>query len=110
MIVERFLLWTQTAPLQRRVEAAHALARGFLVSPLAPAERDQVEAAMTVLLDDAAGEVRLALAEELAGSEQAPHHIILSLARDKAPIAAVVAERSPLILDSELVDMIGSRD
>lgn len=110
MIVERFLLWARTAPVARRTEAAHALARGYLLSPLAPAERDQVEAAMTVLLDDSALEVRLALADALAASEQAPHHIILLLAADKPAVAAIVAERSPLLLDSELVDMIGGAD
>ncbi len=78
------------------------------MSPMFPGERDEVEAAMTVLLDDTAAEVRLALAEELAPSEQAPHHIILSLAADKPHIAAVVAELSPLILDTELVDMIAT--
>lgn len=110
MIVERFLLWTQTAPVARRAEAAHALARGYLRSPLSPEERGQVEAAMTVLLDDTATEVRMALADALAASDQAPHHMILSLAADNPAIAAVVAERSPLILDSELVDMVGTRD
>jgi uncharacterized protein (DUF2336 family) len=108
MIVERFLQWARTAPVARRAEAAQALARAYLDSPLQPEQRDQVEAAMTVLLDDGAAEVRLALAEELAEHDHAPHHIILSLASDSPPIAGIVAERSPLILDSELVDMIGA--
>jgi uncharacterized protein (DUF2336 family) len=107
-IVERFLNWAQTAPVARRREAAAMLARGFLVSPLTPEERDEVEAAMTVLLDDPALDVRLALARELARSDRAPHHVILSLAVDKAPVAALVAEHSPLILDTELVDMVAS--
>jgi uncharacterized protein (DUF2336 family) len=108
MIVERFLQWARTAPVDRRAEAAQALARAYLTSPLTPEQREQVDAAMTVLLDDSAAEVRLALAVELAPAECAPHHIILSLAADKPWIAALVAEHSPLILDSELVDMIGA--
>jgi uncharacterized protein (DUF2336 family) len=96
--------------MTRRQEATHVLARAYLVSPLSPEERDQLEAAMTVLLDDSAIEVRLALAEELAASELAPHHIILALTADKTPVASYVAERSPLILDSELVDMAATRD
>ena len=106
--MERFLQWARTAPLARRSQAAHALARAYLLSPMSPEERDEIEAAMTVLLDDTAAEVRLALAKELAPSEQAPHHLILSLAADKPHIAAVVAEHSPLILDTELVDMIAT--
>ena len=108
-IVERFLAWAQGAPVARRREAASALARSFLFSPLITEERDQVEAAMTVLLDDPAIEVRLALAEILAASEQAPHHLILGLAADKDAVAALVAEKSPLLLDSELVDMLAER-
>lgn len=64
---------------------------------------------MTVLLDDSAIEVRLALARELAESELAPQHLVLSLAADKDPVAALVARLSPLILDSELVDIVAMR-
>lgn len=110
VIVERFLLWARTAPVARRSEAAAALARAYLFSSLNEDQRDQVEAAMTVLLDDGAPEVRFALAEELGASDLAPHHIILSLAADRPAIAGIVVERSPLILDSELVDLIAGRD
>jgi uncharacterized protein (DUF2336 family) len=108
-IVEQFLNWTRRAPMERREDAARALARSYLLSPLAPEERDQVEAAMTVLLDDGAVAVRMVLAEELARSEQAPQHLIMSLAADKDAVAAVVAAHSPLILDSELVDIVATR-
>ena len=110
VLVERFLLWARTAPIVGRSEAAAALARAYLHSPLDPDQRDEVEAAMTVLLDDCAAEVRLALAEELGHSDGAPHHIILSLAADRSPIAAIVIKGSPLLLDSELIDLIATRD
>ena len=109
-IVERFLHWARTAPVARRCDAAEALARGYLVSPMTPQERDDVEAAMTVLLDDPAPEVRQALAGVLAESDLAPHHVILALAADAPAIATIVVERSPVILDSELVELLGSRD
>ena len=108
-IIERFLNWTREAPALSRADAAHALARAFLVSPLSPHGRDEVETALTVLLDDPALDVRLALADVLASSEKAPQHIILTLAADKDAVASLVAERSPLILDSELVDMAATR-
>jgi len=110
MIVDRFLQWARTASLARRTQAAGAIARAYLVSPLSPVEREQVEAAITVLLDDSSPDVRFVLAEALAASEQAPHHVILTLAADRPPIAALVAEKSPLILDSELVDMVATGD
>lgn len=108
-IVEQFLNWARRASAARRVEAAGALARSYLLSPLSQEDRDQVEAAITVLLDDSAIEVRLALAGALARSEQAPQHVIMSLAADQDPVAALVASQSPLILDSELVDMVAMR-
>jgi uncharacterized protein (DUF2336 family) len=72
IVIERFLLWARTAPVARRTEAAAALARAYLHSPLEPDQRDGIEAAMTVLLDDSAAEVRVALAEELCTSDDAP--------------------------------------
>jgi uncharacterized protein (DUF2336 family) len=96
--------------LARRCQAAEALARAYLVSPLSAAEREQVESAMTILLDDPSDQVRTALAQVLARSEQAPHHVILALAADQPAIAALVAEQSPVLLETELVDMVASRD
>ena len=110
MIVERFLEWIRTAPTTRRAEACGALARSYLFSALSADERDGLEAAMTVLLDDPASEVRFALADALAASDKAPHHIILALAEDQAHVAALVGEQSPLLLDSELVDLLATRE
>ena len=109
-IVERFLRWARTAPVAQRVKAADALSRAYLVSPLDPRERDDVEASLTVLLDDTAIEVRDMLARTLGPSGNAPHHIILALAGDRPEVAAIVAEQSPLILDTELVDMLARQD
>ena len=110
MSAERFMLWLRTAPAGRRAEAAQALAGAYMRSQLSEEGRDAVEAAMTTLLDDPSPIVRLALAEALAPSDKAPHHLILSLAADRGQIAAVVAERSPVLLDTELVDMITAGD
>nr|WP_246206311.1 DUF2336 domain-containing protein [Propylenella binzhouense] len=99
-----------SAPVPRRAEAAHALARAFLYSALSEEERDGIEATLTVLLDDPSPDVRLALADAVADSDQAPHHLVLGLAADRVQIAALVAERSPILFDSELVDLIGTRE
>ena len=107
-IVERFLNWTHKAPPAQRAGAAAALARSYLQSAMNEQERDQVDAAMTVLLDDPAVEVRAALAVVLGESELAPHHLILSLADDTTSVAVSVLARSPLILDTELVDRLAT--
>lgn len=66
------------------------------------------EAAMTVLLDDPSVLVRRAMADVLANSEDAPRSVILGLTQDQIDIAEIVIERSPVLLDVELVDLAAS--
>ncbi|MHA1159167.1 MAG: DUF2336 domain-containing protein, partial [Alphaproteobacteria bacterium] len=87
-------------------EAANALARAYLYSDLAEETRSGMEAAMTLLLDDPAPEVRLALCDALASSPQAPRHIIIALAADQPAIAHLALTRSPVLVDAELVDIV----
>jgi uncharacterized protein (DUF2336 family) len=108
MIVRQFLHWVRTAPASERAEATGALARASLYSDLTKQDRAAAEGAMIMLLDDPSPLVRRALAEELAGSADAPHAVIHALASDQADIAALVLARSPLLIDAELVDVIGS--
>jgi len=105
MDVRDFLLWMETAPRGRRAEAGFALARSYLHTEVDDATRRDMQAALTVLLDDDAPEVRYALADALAASDKAPRHVIVGLAADHAEIAALVLSRSPLFLDSELIDI-----
>lgn len=108
MIVRQFLKWIQTAPPGERADATSALARAYLYSDLASGDRLAAEAAMTVLLDDPSVLVRRAMAEVLAGSEHAPRSVILGLTQDQIDIAEIVIERSPVLLDVELVDLAAS--
>jgi uncharacterized protein (DUF2336 family) len=105
MDVREFLLWMQSAPAGNRAEAGYALARSYLHTEVDAETHRDMEAALTVLLDDEAPEVRFALADALAASEDAPRHIIVGLAADHAQIAVTVLERSPLFIDSELIDI-----
>jgi uncharacterized protein (DUF2336 family) len=110
MIVEDFLGWVVTAPAAQRAEAAHTLARAYLHSKVAEDVREGMEAAITLLLDDQAPDVRFALADALAGSPDAPRHVILMLAADHIEIASLVLSRSPQFLDSELVDIVAGME
>jgi uncharacterized protein (DUF2336 family) len=106
MDVGEFLQWMATAPAGKRADAAAALARGYLLEDADEDSRSAAEAALTVLLDDRAPEVRFAIADALAASDRAPRHIIIALAGDATEIAEVVIGRSPLFVDAELVDMV----
>jgi uncharacterized protein (DUF2336 family) len=108
MDVREFLLWMETAPAGSRAEAGHALARSYLHTEVDEQTRRDMEAALTILLDDEAADVRYALADALAASEDAPRHIIVGLAGDHTGIAALVLSRSPLFVDSELVDIVAA--
>ncbi|HLL27762.1 MAG TPA: DUF2336 domain-containing protein [Xanthobacteraceae bacterium] len=106
MIVRQFLCWIQTAPPGDRADATSALARAYLYSDLSNEDRLAATAAMTVLLDDPSPLVRQALAEALASSREAPHGVILGLVRDQTDIAEIVAARSPVLNEGELIDLI----
>ena len=108
MLVREFLEWIDHAPSGQRADAAHALARAYLDAAVDADIRSAMEAAMTVLLDDPAHEVRAALADALGSSPAAPRHVIISLAVDTTEVAAVVLARSPLLIDAELIDIAGA--
>ncbi len=110
MIVQRFLHWLNNAPKSSRADAAAALARARLDPAMSADERDAADAALTLLLDDPAPKVRYAIADALASHALAPRHMIIALARDQADIAMIVLCRSPVFLDSELVDIARDGD
>jgi uncharacterized protein (DUF2336 family) len=107
MIVRQFLQWVRTAPAVDRADATSALARAYLYSDLSKDDRIAAEGAMLMLLDDASPLVREALAQALAASPEAPPTVIFALVADLPEIAGIVLERSPLLVDADLVDRVG---
>ena len=108
MIVRQFLQWLRNAPSGERADATSALARAYLHSDLSPDDRAAAEGAMTMLLDDPSPLVRLALADVFASSQAAPPVIVYALAADQPEIAAPILERSPLLRDADLVDLVAT--
>jgi uncharacterized protein (DUF2336 family) len=106
MIVRHFLQWVRTAEAAERAEATGALARAYLYSDLSQDDRIAAEGAMIMLLDDPSPLVRHALADALGSSPDAPAAVMHALVNDQPHIAAVVLERSPTLLDSDLVDSV----
>ena len=109
MIVRQFLFWLRSAPAGERAEATAALARAYLHSDLSDDDLAAAEGAMTMLLDDPSPLVRAALSDVLAASEYAPASVIYALAADQPEISTPVLERSPLLLDADLVDAVATQ-
>ncbi|WP_245304030.1 DUF2336 domain-containing protein [Agrobacterium bohemicum] len=108
VIVKAFFRWSEKAGSTDRSKAAATLAKAYLQSSLPQDRHDSAYDAMTYLLDDPSPKVRLALAGSLAYSEDAPRHIIFSLAQDQPEIACLVIINSPVLRDTDLVDLIGN--
>ncbi len=107
MIVQAFLHWAETARAADRSRAAQALARAFIQSQAGSEEQRASVLAMTYLLDDPSPKVRLALAQALVPSDEAPRAIVLALAEDQPEIACTVIAGSPVLRDADLVDLAG---
>jgi uncharacterized protein (DUF2336 family) len=105
VIVDAFLRWVETAKTVDRARAASALGRAYLQSEMSADERNAAEMAMTFLLDDPSPKVRLALAEAIAWSPDAPRALVLSLAGDQAEIACHAITCSPVLSDADLIDL-----
>ncbi|MBV9261385.1 MAG: DUF2336 domain-containing protein, partial [Pseudolabrys sp.] len=108
MIVRQFLQWLRNAPPGERADATSALARAYLHSDLSLDDRAAAEGAMIMLLDDPSPLVRRALAEVFAASQSAPPVIVHALAADQPDIAVPILERSPLLLEPDLVDLVAT--
>jgi uncharacterized protein (DUF2336 family) len=61
-----------------------------------------------MLLDDPSPLVRRALAEAFASSQAAPPAVVHGLAADQPLVAVPIVERSPLLVDADLVDMVAT--
>ncbi|WP_170849914.1 MULTISPECIES: DUF2336 domain-containing protein [unclassified Beijerinckia] len=94
--------------MAQRSRAAGALARAYLVSELSEADRADALVAMAVLLDDPSSSVRRELAVALATSADAPHHIITALAADQLEVALPILQRSPVLAESDLIDLVAT--
>jgi uncharacterized protein (DUF2336 family) len=104
MLVRKFMLWVGQVSAAERAEGAGALARAYLYSDFAEAEKCDAEVALISLLDDPSPIVRKSIAEAFASATDAPHAIVLALANDQSTISSIVLGRSPLLSDAELID------
>lgn len=110
MLVKSFLAWIANAGPRERAEAVDMLAQSYLAGTLGEETPEVAEAALTVVLDDGAREVRRTLACAFAEAAHAPRHIVRALAADHAEVAAPVLARSPVLQDADLIDLAATSD
>ncbi|MCQ0990101.1 DUF2336 domain-containing protein [Jiella marina] len=105
MIVQRFANWAATATTRERAEAATMLAETLVEGQASGQDREAIVATLTWLLDDPAPSVRLAMATVLSDGFDVPRSLLLSLASDVDSVARIIAGRSQLLSDRDLVDL-----
>lgn len=91
-----------------RGQAAHKICRSIDQAELSPEERAHAEAIMRLMLEDAAVQVRRALAVALKNSPKLPRDIANQLARDVDSIALPILQGSPSLNDSDLIEILRS--
>jgi len=108
MVVERFVKWCDTATSSQRAEGAAILSRALVEGRITAADRPAADAALMLLLDDPSPKVRQAMALELADGRAAPRAVLRALCEDNDSIACIVASRSPLLSDDDLIDFVAT--
>ncbi len=101
--VERLLL-ERTEEV--RAETALKVAAQFRNVVLTPRERELAEEILGYLVHDVALNVRVALSNCLRDLPDAPHKVILALARDIDEVALPVLESSMVLTDENLVELV----
>ena len=110
MIIEYFLEWVSTAPVEKRVDMAGAMVRAYLNGEIEAEEREDLDAALTVLSADPSPLVRAALATGFGAHATAPRHILATLGSDVVEVSIIALSRSPVFFDGELVQHLKSGD
>ena len=106
MTVQCFAQWCETASSLERVRAAEIIC-DTINDPHASAE--EVEVARSVLvvsLNDPSPKVRMALARGLCRSRNIARGVLLSLCDASDPITCIIAARSPVLDDADLIDLV----
>jgi len=89
-----------------RAHAAHKICRCIDDATLSAEERAHAESILVIMAQDAAVLVRRALAVALKNSPKLPRELAVKLAQDVESIALPVIIHSPMLTDSDLVEIV----
>lgn len=92
--------------VEDRAHAAHKICRCIEDSELTAEERAHAQSIMNIMAQDAAILVRRSLAVALKNSPKLPREIANQLARDVETVALPVIMNSPVLTDSDLVEIV----
>ncbi len=81
----------------------------FFERSLTPQEKTLASGILFSLIKQAERDLREALSERLAVSENVPHDLILFLANDEISVAAATLRNSPVLTDADLMGVIASK-
>lgn len=95
---------------EARAKVAKSLAESFATGEFNANEKDLAGEIFRLLVNDAEVLVRKMLSEQLASCMDAPHDVILKLAKDIAQVSLPVLEHSFVLTEDELVAITRSTD
>lgn len=102
-IAQQFLLYANRIDSHKRAEMTSVLAKAYASQRDPHPEQENVLLALTAMAADPAHEMRRALSEVVAGSNQFPRPLHVTLSRDVASVAEPVFARSKVLSDAELL-------
>lgn len=101
-ISQQFLLYANRIDSQKRAEMTRVLAKAYASQTEPHPEKEDVLLALTAMAADPAHEVRRALAEVVAGSNQFPRSLHVTLSKDVAMVSEPIFAHSKVLSDAEL--------
>ncbi len=105
-----FLALCHSPDAEQRAQAAHMVASAYIGHEGPMDERAALYAQVLGFLEDSSVKVRAALAFGLLHSQRAPRIVMLSLIKDAPVIARAVIQYSPVLLDVDLLGVVGGAD
>jgi len=96
---------TKDASVEARCEVANKIAEQFANGEFGANEKRIAIEIFRVLVLDVERNVRRILSEKLAPSLEAPHDVILKLAKDEGDIAIPVLKKSFVLTEADLIDI-----
>ena len=102
-IAQQFLIYANRIDSHKRAEMTSVLAKAYATQNEPHPEQENVLLALTAMAADPAHEVRRALSEVVASSNQFPRPLHVALSKDMAAVAEPIFARSKVLSDAELL-------